>query len=118
MNFPRPPPAPTCLLAGPWHDSHPLTEANFTSSFVNRPCALMGKLRTIFEWQSTQVALPTKCAPSMSGGATTVRCTLEQAIKSDAPNAAAASTQNSVHHRACFISHQSLWRKHDPPTSI
>jgi hypothetical protein len=80
MNFAAPP-LRMCSLPGPWHDSQPLWPGIAAFSKCKRACGLIGNFRTISAWQPAQALLPTKCAPGISSGATTVVEVVEQEIK-------------------------------------
>src|SRR5579862_2646455 len=90
MNLSRPaPPTATCLLAGPWHDSHPWLPAIWPASRRSRAWGLAGNARDMLAWQSEQTLSPTKVAPSIIGGSTGVRSVEhEPHSKANAPSAA------------------------------
>src|SRR5438477_1521392 len=105
MNRPRPPPTRTCSLPAPWQDSQPAIGAHFKSSLYKRACGLAGKIRAMFVWQSAQTLLPTKCAPSIPGGSTTLRSSVEQELTNKA--AAPASASAAAKAFLAFIDEQS-----------
>jgi hypothetical protein len=72
MIVPAPPPAATCLLPGPWHDSQPAFLA-LSPGALSRACVAVRKLRVIFSWQVSHASDPTKVAPGILGGASKVR---------------------------------------------
>lgn len=93
--MPAPPPALTCKLPGPWHDSHPISVDSFeisppafavllvTTTFLvcSRACVAVRKSRTICSWQVAHSSEPTNSAPGMLGGATIVRLVVLQESK-------------------------------------
>ena len=75
--MPALPPALTCKLPGPWHDSQPMFFA--LSPFAcNRACVAVRKSRTICSWQVAHSSEPTNSAPGIPGGAKTVRLVVLQ----------------------------------------
>lgn len=99
MNFPLPPPIATCLLPGPWQDSHPVAPACSGSFRWKRPWGLAGKRREISVWQSTQEAFPANSAPSMRGGLSAVLFIVEQEMsrRPARPRALTATSLGVVH---------------------
>src|SRR4051812_32252899 len=95
MIVPALPPAWTCKLPGPWHDSQPMSIDCFVVSpplfalllvmisfFVcSRACVAVRKSRTICSWQVAHSSEPTNSAPGMLGGATIVRLVVLQESK-------------------------------------
>ena len=77
MIVPAPPPAFTCKLPGPWHDSQPTFFA-FSPFACNRACVDVRKSRTICSWQVAHSSEPTNSAPGMLGGARIVRLVVLQ----------------------------------------
>ena len=88
---PAPPPALTCKLPGPWHDSQPMSMDSFGVSLPFAPVLLMTtffvcsrawvavrKSRTICSWQVAHSSEPTNSAPGMLGGARIVRLVVLQ----------------------------------------
>ncbi len=65
--LPAPPPALTCKLPGPWHDSQPMFFA-FSPLAIRRACVAVRKSRTISSWQVRHSSEPTNSAPGMLGG--------------------------------------------------
>ena len=59
----------------------------------------------MFVWQSAQTLLPTKCAPSIRGGSTTLRSSVEQELTNKA--AAPASASAAAKAFLAFIDEQS-----------
>src|SRR5439155_14988184 len=60
-------------------------------------------MRAILVWQSAQTLLPTKCAPSIRGGSTTLRSSVEQELTNKAVAPASASAAVKAYHRQAFI---------------
>ena len=99
MIVPAAPPALTCKLPGPWHDSQPKSVDCFTvvpfaslpfppllftiSVFVlcSRAWVAVRKSRTISSWQVLHSSEPTNSAPGMLGGAKIVRVVVLQESK-------------------------------------
>src|SRR5262249_9729663 len=97
MNFSRPaPPIATCLLPGPWQDSHPLPPAIFPVPKSMRACGLAGNARVMFPWQSAHALSPTNVAPSVIGGATTVLSTVAHELPSKMSNPIPADTPAAI----------------------
>src|SRR6476646_9161263 len=80
MIVPAPPPAFTCKLPGPWHDSQPMFFA-FSPFACNRACVAVRKSRTICSWHVAHSSEPTNSAPGMLGGARIVRVVVLQESK-------------------------------------
>src|SRR5215471_20452301 len=83
MIVPAPPPAFTCRLPGPWHDSQPTFFA-FSPCAFSRACVAVRKSRTMASWQVPHSSEPTNCAPGMLGGARIVRLVVLQESRTTA----------------------------------
>jgi len=96
------PPVRMCSLPGPWQDSHPLSPGIPAFSKCSRAWGLAGNFRTMSAWQSAQARLPTKCAPGISSGTTTVFEVVEQEIKKNTRHAESPSRSTAAHVRFDF----------------
>src|SRR5437773_9944835 len=94
MIVPAPPPAFTCKLPGPWHDSQPMFLA-FSPFACNRACVDVRKSRTICSWHVAHSSEPTNSAPGMLGGARIVRLVVLQ----DSKITASATAPPAPHNR-------------------
>src|SRR5881397_862335 len=63
-------------------------------------------MRAMLLWQSAQTLLPTKCAPSIRGGSTTLRSSEEQELTNKAVAPASASAAVKAYVRQAFIGEQ------------
>jgi len=95
MIVPAPPPALTCKLPGPWHDSQPMFFA-FSPFACSRAWVAVRKSRTICSWQVAHSSEPTNSAPGMLGGARIVRFVVLQESKTTASAAAPPAPHNKV----------------------
>ena len=95
MIVPAPPPALTCKLPGPWHDSQPMFFA-FSPFACNRACVAVRKSRTICSWQVAHSSEPTNSAPGMLGGARIVRLVVLQESKITASATAPPAPHNKL----------------------
>ena len=95
MIVPAPPPALTCKLPGPWHDSQPMFFA-FSPFACNRAWVAVRKSRTICSWQVAHSSEPTNSAPGMLGGARIVRLVVLQESKITASATAPPAPQNKL----------------------
>jgi hypothetical protein len=111
---PAPPPAATCKLPGPWHDSQPISMDCFTvvpfaslpfpalvftiSVFFlcSRAWVAVRKSRTICSWHVAHSSDPTNSAPGMLGGARIVRVVVLQESKIRAKATAPPAPHNTV----------------------
>ena len=109
MIVPAPPPAFTCKLPGPWHDSQPMSVTSFgvslpfapvlltISLFVcNRAWVAVRKSRTICSWQVAHSSEPTNSAPGMLGGARMVRFVVLQESRITASATAPPAPHNKL----------------------
>ena len=115
MIVPAPPPALTCKLPGPWHDSQPMSVTSFevTPPFASLPfppllftisvffvCSrawvAVRKSRTICSWQVAHSSEPTNSAPGMLGGARIVRLVVLQESKITASATAPPAPHNKL----------------------
>src|SRR6266480_5558319 len=60
-------------------------------------------MRVMLLWQSAHTLLPTKCAPSICGGSTTVRSSVEHELKSTTLRPTTANATAETNHRQFFI---------------
>jgi len=95
MIVPEPPPAFTCRLPGPWHDSQPTFFA-FSPCAFSRACVAVRKSRTIASWQVPHSSEPTNCAPGMLGGARIVRLVVLQESRMTASATAPPAPHNKL----------------------
>jgi hypothetical protein len=120
---PAPPPAFTCKLPGPWHDSQPMSVTSFGVSLPFAPLLLtivffvcsrawvaVRKSRTICSWQVAHSSEPTNSAPGMLGGARIVRLVVLQESKITASATAPPAPHNKLSrlpriHRVSLESH-------------
>src|SRR5207248_250619 len=93
MIVPAPPPALTCKLPGPWHDSHPMFLA-FSPFACSRACVDVRKSRTICSWHVAHSSEPTNSAPGILGGARMVRLVVLQESKITASATAPPALHN------------------------
>ena len=107
--MPAPPPALTCKLPGPWHDSQPMSVTSFGVSLPFAPVLLMisffvcsrawvavRKSRTICSWQVAHSSEPTNSAPGILGGARIVRLVVLQESKITASATAPPAPHNKL----------------------
>src|SRR5215813_8260686 len=106
MIVPEPPPAFTCRLPGPWHDSQPTFFA-FSPSAFSRACVAVRKSRTIASWQVAHSSEPTNSAPGMLGGARIVRLVVLQESRMTASATAPPAPHNKLS-RLLWIHRDSL----------
>ena len=106
MIVPAPPPALTCRLPGPWHDSQPMFFA-FSPFACSRACVAVRKSRTISSWQVLHSSDPTNSAPGMLGGARIVLLVVLQESRITA-NAAVPPTPHKILSRLPWIHRVSL----------
>src|ERR1043166_3191143 len=95
MMVPAPPPALTCKLPGPWHDSQPMFLA-FSPFACSRAWVAVRKSRTICSWQVAHSSEPTNSAPGMLGGASIVRLVVLQESKITASATAPPAPHNKL----------------------
>src|SRR5215211_2595095 len=95
MIVPAPPPALTCKLPGPWHDSQPMFFA-FSPFACKRAWVAVRKSRTICSWQVAHSSEPTNSAPGMLGGARIVRLVVLQESKIKASPTAPPAPHNKL----------------------
>src|SRR2546430_3222101 len=95
MMVPAPPPALTCKLPGPWHDSQPIFFA-LPPFACNRACVAVRKSRTICSWQVAHSSEPTNSAPGILGGARMVRLVVLQESKITASATAPPAPHNRL----------------------
>src|SRR5438094_6251976 len=100
MIVPAPPPAFTCKLPGPWHDSQPMFLA-FSPFACNRACVDVRKSRTICSWQVAHSSEPTNSAPGMLGGARIVRLVVLQESRMTASATAPPAPHNKLSRLPC-----------------
>ena len=115
MIVPAPPPALTCKLPGPWHDSQPMSVTSFVvvpPPFASVPFPLLlltivffvcsrawvavRKSRTICSWQVAHSSEPTNSAPGILGGARIVRLVVVQESKITASATAPPAPHNKL----------------------
>src|SRR5215475_4020419 len=120
MIVPAPPPALTCKLPGPWHDSQPMSVISFTvvpfaslpfpplvftiSLFFvcSRAWVAVRKSRTICSWQVAHSSEPTNSAPGMLGGARIVRFVVLHESKMTAIATAPPAPHNRLSRLTCI----------------
>src|SRR4029450_14085909 len=95
MIVPAPPPALTCKLPGPWHDSQPMFFA-FSPFACSRAWVAVRKSRTICSWQVADSSEPTNSAPGMLGGARIVRLVVLQESRINASATAHPAPHNRL----------------------
>src|SRR5947208_9619697 len=100
MIVPAPPPALTCKLPGPWHDSQPMFLA-FSPFACNRACVDVRKSRTICSWQVAHSSVPTNSAPGILGGARMVRLVVLQESRMTASATAPPAPHNKLSRLPC-----------------